>query len=39
MGEMVHIIFHELIIRAVEEARHYSLSQEVKRIDWLPVAA
>ena len=39
MGEMVHIIFHELIRKAVEEVRHYSLSQEVKLMDWLPIAA
>ena len=38
MGEMVHIIFHELIRKAVEEVRHYSLSQEVNLMDWLPVA-
>lgn len=38
IGEMVHIIFHELILKAVEEARHYSLSQQVDCIDWLLVA-
>jgi len=38
MGEMVHIIFHELILKAVREVRHYSLSQEVKLMDWLPIA-
>jgi hypothetical protein len=38
MGEMVHIIFHELIIKAVEDARNHSLSQKVDVIDWLPVA-
>ena len=37
MGEMVHIIFHELILKATEEVRHYSLSHEVKLMDWLPV--
>jgi hypothetical protein len=39
MGEMVHIIFHELILKATEEVRHYSLSQESILIDWLPIAA
>lgn len=39
IGEMVHIIFHELILKAVKEVRHYSFSQEVKSIDWLPTAA
>jgi len=38
MGEMVHIIFHELILKAVEEVRHYSLHQEVKYVNWLPIA-
>jgi hypothetical protein len=38
MGDMVHIIFHELILKAVEEVRHYSLSQEVKPMNWLPIA-
>jgi len=38
IGDMVHIIFHELILKAVEEVRHYSLSQEVKLMDWLPIA-
>ena len=38
IGEMVHIIFHELIIKAVQEARIYSLSQEVKHMAWLPIA-
>jgi hypothetical protein len=39
MGEMVHIIFHELILKAVENVRHYSLSQEINLMDWLPIAA
>ena len=38
MGEMVHIIFHELILKAVEEVRHYSLPQQVKYVNWLPIA-
>lgn len=38
MGEMVHIIFHELILKAAEEVRHYSFSQEVELMDWLPIA-
>lgn len=38
MGEMVHIIFHELILKAVEEVRHHSLHQEVKYVNWLPIA-
>ena len=38
MGQMVHIIFHELILKAVENVRHYSLSQEVNLMDWLPIA-
>jgi hypothetical protein len=38
IGDMVHIIFHELILKAVEEVRHYSLSQEVKLMNWLPIA-
>ena len=38
MGEMVHIIFHELILKAVENVRYYSFSQEVNPMDWLPVA-
>ena len=39
MGEMVHVIFHELILKAVENVRHYSLSQEVNLMNWLPIAA
>ena len=38
VGEMVHIIFHELVLKAVEEVRLYSLSQEVNLMNWLPVA-
>lgn len=39
IGQMVHIVFHELMVKAVEKAHQYSLSQEVKSIDWLPIAA
>jgi len=42
IGEMVHVVFHELILKAVErveEVRHYSFSREVESIDWLPMAA
>lgn len=38
IGEMVHNIFHELILKAVEEVRYYSLSKEVTIMDWLPIA-
>lgn len=38
IGEMVHTIFHELILKAVEEVRHYSVSQEVNLMNWLPIA-
>jgi len=38
IGEMVHNIFHELILKAVEEVRHNSLSQEVNLMNWLPIA-
>jgi hypothetical protein len=38
IGEMVHVIFHELVLKAVEEVRLYSLSQEVKLVNWLPIA-
>ena len=39
MGQMVHIVFHELILKAVEEVHHYSLSQGVELKKWLPIAA
>jgi len=37
IGEMVHNIFHELILKAVEEVRHYSVSQEANLMNWLPI--
>lgn len=39
IGQMVHIVFHELILKAVEDVHHYSLSQNTKPINWLPIAA
>jgi len=39
IGQMVHTVFHELILKAVEEVHHYSLSQDVKSINWLPISA
>lgn len=39
IGQMVHTVFHELILKAVEEVHHYSLSQGVDIRKWLPVAA
>lgn len=39
IGQMVHIVFHELILKAVKEVHHYSLSQDIKSINWLPIAA
>jgi len=39
IGQMVHIVFHELILKAVEEVHHYSLSQGVKLKKWLPIVA
>ena len=39
IGQMVHIVFHELILKAVKEVHHYSLSQNIKSINWLPIAA
>jgi hypothetical protein len=39
IGQMVHTVFHELILKAVEEVHHYSLSQGVKLKKWLPISA
>ena len=39
IGQMVQIVFHELILKAVDKVHQHSLSQEVKSIDWLPIAA
>lgn len=39
IGQMVHTVFHELILKAVEEVHHYSLSQGVDIRKWLPIAA
>jgi hypothetical protein len=39
IGQMVHTVFHELILKAVEEVHHYSLSQEFDIRKWLPIAA
>ena len=39
IGQMVHTVFHELILKAVEEVHHYSLSQDIKSINWLPISA
>jgi hypothetical protein len=39
IGQMVHTVFHELILKAVEEVHHYSLLQGVGLKKWLPIAA
>jgi Transposase DDE domain len=39
IGQMVHTVFHELILKAVEEVHQYSLSQEIDIRKWLPIAA
>ncbi|MGQ9610211.1 MAG: transposase [bacterium] len=38
IGQIEHIVFHELILKAVEEVHHYSLFQNTKPINCLPIA-
>jgi len=38
-GQMANIVFHELVLKAAEEACYYSLSGQVEYINRLSIAA
>ncbi|HGJ66174.1 TPA: hypothetical protein ENS27_12460 [bacterium] len=39
IGQMVHTVFHELMLKALEEVHHSSLSTGVDIRKWFPTAA